>query len=60
MFLRLETQWRPGFNNAPGIDYGAARWLFDLYKVEDAVSLLESLQIMERAAIAALAERAEQ
>lgn len=56
MFLRLQTQWRHGFSGALGLDYVAARWLFDLYPPEDPRELLEGLQVMERAALAALNE----
>ncbi len=56
MFLRLQTQWRHGFGGALGLDYVAARWLFDLYPPEDPRDLLEALQVMERAALAAFSE----
>ena len=47
MFVRLLTQWRMGPRGPIGLDYGAAQWLFSLYKVEDPVALIEDLQIME-------------
>jgi hypothetical protein len=57
MFLRLQTQWRVGMNGPIGLDYGAADWLFRLYLVKDPASLLEDLQVMEAAALAAMAKR---
>ena len=57
MFLRLETQWRIGFDGASGLDYNAAKALFELFEVEDRRGLFEAIMIMERAALAAWAER---
>jgi hypothetical protein len=58
MFLRLQTQWRAvsGFGGGKfiGLDYNAARWLFELYDVENPRQLLEDLQVMERAAMEAI------
>jgi hypothetical protein len=44
-------------NGVLGLDYGAVAWLFRLYAVEDERSMLEDLQVMEAAAMAALNER---
>ena len=57
MFLRLQTQWRVGMGGPLGLDYGAAEWLFRLCEVEDQRSLLEDLQVMEYAVLAAIAKR---
>lgn len=59
MFLRLQTQWRVGMNGLIGLDYVAAEWLFRLYsvKVKDRRLLLEDLQVMESAALVAIAKR---
>ena len=57
MFLRLQTQWRVGMSGLLGLDYGAAEWLFRLYAVTEPASLLEDLQVMETAVLAALAKR---
>ena len=57
MFLRLQTQWRVGMNGLIGLDYGAAEWLFRICGVEDQRSLLEDLQVMEAAVLAAAAKR---
>lgn len=56
MFLRLQTQWRVSFGGLLGIDYVAAKWLFDVYSVEDHKETLDALMIMERAALSALNE----
>ena len=57
MFLRLQTQWRVGMGGPLGLDYGAAEWLFRLCGVEDQRSLLEDLQVMEYAVLAAIAKQ---
>lgn len=56
MFLRLETQWRVGFGGRIGMDYTAAKWLFEVYAVDDPRRMLEGLMVMERAALAAIEE----
>lgn len=60
MFLRLSTQWRTvsgmGGGGLIGLDYNAARWLFELYHVENPQHLLEDLQVMEIAALNAMRE----
>ena len=56
MFLRLETQWRVGMGGPTGLDYVAARWLFEVYEVTDQRALLERLKLMEGAALTAMAE----
>jgi len=58
MFLRLQTQWRVSFGGLVGIDYTAAKWLFDVYSVDDHKEMLEALMIMERSALSALSEDA--
>jgi hypothetical protein len=57
MWCRVQTQWRTTMNGVLGLDYGAVAWLFRLYEVEDERSMLEDLQVMETAAMAALNER---
>jgi hypothetical protein len=57
MFLRLQTQWRVGMSGLIGLDYGAAEWLFRMYAVAEPASLLEDLQVMEAAVLAAVAKR---
>lgn len=57
MFLRLQTQWRVGMNGPIGLDYGVLEWLIRLYAAEDSRSLLEDLQVMEGAVLAAIAKR---
>ena len=54
MFLRLQTQWRIGMGGPIGLDYSAVEWLLRLYEVKDQRALLEDLQIMEGAALAAM------
>ena len=59
MFLRLQTQWRVSFGGLIGLDYIAAKWLFDVYGVDDHKEMLDALMIMERAALSALSEDAD-
>lgn len=56
MFLRLQTQWRTSFGGLIGLDYVAAKWLFDVYAVEDHKEMLDALMIMERATLTAVSE----
>jgi hypothetical protein len=44
-------------NGPIGLDYLAAKWLFRLYSVKEPASLLEDLQVMEAAALSAMAKR---
>lgn len=57
MFLRVQTQWRTTMNGLLGLDYGAVAWILRLYEVEDPRALLEDLQVMEAAAMAAINDR---
>ena len=56
MFLRISTQWRTSMGGPIGLDYGALEWLFRLYEVTEPRSLLEDLQVMEGAALTAMAK----
>lgn len=56
MFLRISTQWRTSMAGPIGLDYGALEWLFRLYEVKEPRSLLEDLQVMEGAALTAMAK----
>jgi len=47
MFLRLQTQWRAGSSGIVGLDYGAVRWVMDLYQIDDPRMMLEDLQVIE-------------
>jgi hypothetical protein len=57
MFLRCQTQWRTTMSGALGLDYGALKWLFSLYPVEDQRALLEDLQVMEAAVMVTINSR---
>lgn len=56
IFLRLQTQWRTTFGGLLGLDYTAAKWVFEIYEVKDQKEMLDSLMIIERAALTALNE----
>lgn len=59
MFLRLGTQWRLGPQGVMGLDYNVLQWLISLYPSDNPQGLLEDLQTMEQAALAAMHNRAE-
>ena len=54
MWCRVQTQWRTCAGGAVGLDYGVLAWLFKMYAVKDPRTLLEGLQVMEGAALAAM------
>ena len=54
MWCRVQTQWRTSAGGAIGLDYSALAWLFKMYSVDDQRALLEDLQVMEGAALAAM------
>lgn len=58
MFLRLLTQWRMGPRGPVGLDYQAARWLFELFEVSRPVEVMDDLQTMEAAYLGAVYEGA--
>ena len=47
LFLRVQTQWRAGSSGIVGLDYGAVRWVMDLYQIDDPRIMLEDLQVIE-------------
>ena len=51
MFVRCQTQWRTAASGVMGLDYAAVQWVFRLYEVKNPAAVLESLQIMEAAAL---------
>ena len=54
MWCRVQTQWRTSAGGAIGLDYSVLAWLFNMYAVDDPRALLEDLQAMEGAALAAM------
>lgn len=58
MWSRVQTQWRTSMSGAIGLDYSVLAWLFKMYEVEDPRSLLEDLQVMEAAVLAAMSKEA--
>lgn len=62
MFLRMQTQWNTTMAGYLGLKYEVlllAGGLMDLYSVEDRVSMLEGLQVMEAAALSELSKKKE-
>lgn len=56
MWLRLQTQWRTSFGGLIGLDYVAAKWLFQLYEVKDQKEMMDCIIVMERSALSAISE----
>ena len=47
LFLKVQTQWRGGASGILGLDYGAVRWVMELYAAVDPRDLFEDLQVIE-------------
>ena len=45
-------------NGPVGLDYGAVQWVLSLYAVQEPRVIVEDLQIMEAAVLAAVSKRA--
>ena len=56
----MATQWRTGFNGPVGLDYGAAYPVMERMRLCDAdwLDMLDDLRVMEQAAMAQIAENA--
>jgi hypothetical protein len=59
IFLSMQTQWRTGMNGPTGLDYTALESLFRMNGIlrKQQRDYLEAMQIMERAALRAMADR---
>lgn len=57
IFMACNTQWNVSHYGATGINYGVLPMLFDFYGVEDKVSMLRDIRIMEAAALDLFAEQ---
>ena len=60
MFLKMQTQWNTTMAGYLGLKYEVLLMpggLMDLYCVDDRLAMLEGLQTMEAAALAALAKQ---
>lgn len=55
MWFRVSTQWRVSGGHRIGLDYGVILPLLEMYEVGDRRGMLEDLQIMEAAALEAMA-----
>jgi hypothetical protein len=56
MWLRMQTQWRATHGVLLGLDYVAAKWLFDLYQVHDHKEMIEALMVMEHTVLEVISE----
>ena len=52
--MRVETQWRHGFDGPSGLDYNAVDVVLKRFPVDDEPAVWEGLQIMEKAALKAM------
>jgi hypothetical protein len=62
MFLRMQTQWNTTTAGYLGLKYDVLLMqggLMDLYSVQDRLTMLEGLQVMEAAALSELAKQQE-
>lgn len=59
LFVRVQTQWRHGFNGPTGLDYQGVEAAMRMAGVAQNVELFDGLQIMEFEAIKAFQERSE-
>ena len=57
LFLKVQTQWRGGASGIIGLDYGAVRWVMQLYGSADDRELLEDLQVIEARVIEKVNDR---
>ncbi len=55
MFLRVQTQWRTTFGGRTGLDYNALFVMLEIYAVEDRQTMIEQIQVIERAALIEMA-----
>lgn len=51
IFLKCSTQWRTGPNGLVGLDYSVVLPLMDLCQVDDKLTVLDDLQVMEHYAL---------
>tara|TARA_B100000963_G_scaffold39387_1_gene29250 strand:- start:2121 stop:2417 length:297 start_codon:yes stop_codon:yes gene_type:complete len=47
LFLRCQTQWRVSISGIIGLDYTTVLEMIKLYGIEDSVSMIEKLQVIE-------------
>lgn len=59
IFADMLTQWRVGHSGATGLDYSALPVVFNIRQIKKAkrADIFDGLQVMERAALVAMAER---
>lgn len=53
----MQTQWRGGASGILGLDYGAVRWVMELYAAVDPRDLFEDLQVIEARVIETINSR---
>jgi len=57
LFIKAQTQWRTSAAGLIGLDYGAVRWLMEIYAISDACRVLEDLQVIEARVLEAMNDR---
>jgi hypothetical protein len=56
--MRMQTQWRAAYGGRYGLDYTVLFEMMNLYDIKERQELLESVQIMERAALPIMNQKA--
>lgn len=51
VFQSMATQWRTGMSGVTGLDYNCLPWVMKLHGVEDEVTALTDIRVMEAAAL---------
>lgn len=59
MFIRLQTQWQVIPGGWVGLNYQSLEFLLKIHKLANKAEIVESIQIMEAAALQILNERKE-
>lgn len=49
--MRLQTQWRTGYEGLIGLDYNAVSVVFNLLELNNRQEIFDGLQVMEFAAL---------
>ncbi len=57
IFLRCHTQWRVSVSGLVGLDYSAVQWVTKLFAVEDPLTMLEKIQVIETAVLRIFRQR---
>lgn len=54
IFLKMQTQWNMSMAGPTGLNYQSLETIIRLYEVDDAITVFEKVQVIERAALVKL------